>query len=81
MCEVPIGGHFLTGGGGRNSYSSRVGGSLLGMIWSTRFSGQSSNFYSLERILGRQGLDSYTSTNSIRFNLKRSFSLQLLLPK
>jgi hypothetical protein len=39
----PIGGTFLSGGGGWKSYSSREGGSLLGMIWSTRSSWQRSN--------------------------------------
>jgi hypothetical protein len=81
MCEVPIGGHFLTGGGGRKSYSSRLGGSLLGRMWSTRFSGQSSNFHSSARVLDYKETDSCTSTNSIFFNLKRSLSLQRLLPK
>jgi hypothetical protein len=39
----PIGGTFLSGGGGWKSYSSRDGGSLSGMIWSTRSSWQRSN--------------------------------------
>ena len=49
MCSAPMGGHLFWGGGGMKSYSSVLGGSLSGIIWSTRSSGQSSNCLELVR--------------------------------
>lgn len=51
MCSAPIAGHFFREGGGMRSYSSMLGGSLSGIIWSTRSSGQSSNCLELVRPL------------------------------
>ena len=67
-CASPIGGSFFGGGGGWKSYSSIVGGNLLGMMWSTSSSGQSSNYITVslnQHHGGKRNMSTYFN----KFNL------------